>query len=256
MAKALQLRLEPHGLCPRTNISLVTVSKLELKPAAGANGIAFDISQPEVDRPGAPKTGKVALRRTKRGKTVETGKSRSALRLPHVAQVFPSMNDPYTNSTKDPVVDILSEKADDNDASVSRQNRARALIDKFFPVFPPLAAKRAAEQERVMSPTKRFKTAHLTPIEADFNHYSLPESELLRSQPQSHASHDMADDEGRVTEHTVVQTDMPEYVYFFAYDHLMREDFMLREYPDAVPMGVAKIEGWRFCLAGPRREGK
>lgn len=47
-----------------------------------------------------------------------------------------------------------------------------------------------------------------------------------------------------------------ETVYFFAYDSLMRESIMQRDYSEAIPMGIGKVDGWRFCLAGPRRHGK
>lgn len=48
-----------------------------------------------------------------------------------------------------------------------------------------------------------------------------------------------------------------DHVLFFAYDRLMAEGHMQKDYSDdVVPCGIGKLEGWRFCLAGPRRLGK
>lgn len=48
-----------------------------------------------------------------------------------------------------------------------------------------------------------------------------------------------------------------DHVLFFAYDRLMAEGHMRKDYSDdVVPCGIGKLEGWRFCLAGPRRLGR
>ncbi|KAH7032816.1 uncharacterized protein B0I36DRAFT_407345 [Microdochium trichocladiopsis] len=87
------------------------------------------------------------------------------------------------------------------------------------------------------------------------------ELEVISESRQVEADIDVLEDSGtppyggQSTDWTETRAGGHENVYFFAYDRLMQESRMLREYPDAIPVGVAKIEGWRFCLAGPRRAG-
>ncbi|KXJ92784.1 hypothetical protein Micbo1qcDRAFT_173941 [Microdochium bolleyi] len=201
-----------------------TVPAEAVKPETAASSSTNDQAKAGPGMPKASNTDKAAPRRAKRVTTVGF--------------------EPATTQSK---------AATDEKTSGTQQKRTRARDKELFPNRPPLSKKRSAEPERENPRNKRSKTAHsimkLDSSRAD------PGLELLNS-PWAPLQERATSNRGGVSVDASIHADEPaHHVYFFAYGRLMREDFMLQDYPDAVPVGIGKIKGWRFCLAGPRREG-
>ncbi|RYP62952.1 hypothetical protein DL770_009493 [Monosporascus sp. CRB-9-2] len=65
------------------------------------------------------------------------------------------------------------------------------------------------------------------------------------------------DDDGRRREKVVIpEAGDDDGVYFFAYGRYFDRDQMEKALPEATHVGLAKVNGYRWLLCGPRRDGK